>query len=79
MCARVPRRGSGMGTRRSMGSVGTSKITQSQFAAATWPVYRRTLSPRKKARVSSGGDVIAAVTPARSTRRSTAPAAARRA
>jgi len=39
-----------------------SKTTESHDAAATWAGYLRRHSPRKNARVSTGGEAIARVT-----------------
>src|SRR3712207_8556151 len=47
----------------------SSKTTESQEAAATWAGYRRRHSPRKNARVSDGGAVIARVTSSSVSRR----------
>ena len=58
-CALVPRRGSSVGTRWSESRPGTSKITESQDAAATESAYCRRQRPRKYALVSSGGLSIA--------------------
>src|SRR5699024_9963884 len=57
-CALVPRNGSRVGI-RTKESRPTSKITESQEAAAIESVYFSNARPRKYARVSSGGVVTA--------------------
>jgi hypothetical protein len=73
----VPRVGSSIGTRWSV-SRPMSKMIASQPAAAICEAYLARQRPRKNARVSSGGSLVARMISCSATSRSTRPEAARR-